>query len=207
MITPLNFLKKLVCRWLYLNIGQVIDILCYAMKLKSSPKIFDNYKCDFPGNTIGKIESRLKKIGLNLTYNQKEIASKNFSSYYGELLIEELGFLTCGKGTTAILAKASAYAEMAERISSCFYVFHTITSKIEERTKLLNGIIKRKFLKGYTENNHNLVDLKNINNYIEEKITNNELDILKNQGLFDIFVDAYFFNKEKYYRRIYYKIY
>ena len=79
------------------------------MELKSSIKIFENYKCDYPENTIKRVEEGLKKICLNPIYNQKEIISNGFYNYYGELLIEELGFLTCGKGTSSILAKASAY--------------------------------------------------------------------------------------------------
>jgi len=169
------------------------------MKLRSSAKIFDNYKCDYPENTVEKVKNGLKKIGLNPKYRHEEIVSTDFSSYYSELLIEELGFLTCGKGTSAILAKASAYAEMAERISSAFFVFHTITNKIEERTKLLENIVERKFLKGFIhDKKNNLANLNTINRFVEDKISNEEFNILKNQGLFDVFVDGYSFTYKDY---------
>jgi len=166
------------------------------MKLKSSPKIFNKYKCDFPESTTKRIKDGLRKIGFEPVYTQQKIISNDFPSYYGELLIEELGFLTCGKGVTANLAKASAYAEMAERISSCFFVFHTVTNDIERRTKLLKDIIDRKFLRGYTKINKN-IKMKNINKYVEKKLTNEEVEILKDQGLFDIYVNAYSFIKDK----------
>jgi len=169
------------------------------MELKSSPKIFGNYKCDYPENTVKKIKNGLEKIGLNLSYSQKEILSTDFSSYYGELLIEDLGFLTCGKGTSSILAKASAYAEMAERISSGFFVFHTITNKIEEHTKLLEDVIERKFLKGYVHDKKNrLANLSSINRYVDDKISNENFNILKDQGLFDVFVDGFSFVYNEY---------
>jgi hypothetical protein len=75
---------------------------CDEMELKCSPKIFHNYKCDSPENTIKRVEDGLKKIGLNLTYYQNEISSDDFSTYHGELLIEELGFSTRGKGESFI---------------------------------------------------------------------------------------------------------
>ena len=169
------------------------------MKLKSSKKIFNNYKCDYPENTIRKIIDGFKKIGINPKYNQIEIKSKDFSNYYGELLIEELGFLTCGKGYSCILAKASAYAEMAERISSVFFVFHTITKKIEEYTRLLEGVMERKFLQGYLQTTDcNLINIDNINKYLETKLSNKEFETLRDQGLFDVFVDSYSFSSGEY---------
>lgn len=169
------------------------------MELKSSIKIYDNYKCDYPENTIKRVEDGLKKISLNPIYNQKEIISNGFYNYYGELLIEELGFLTCGKGASSILTKASAYAEMAERISSGFFVFHTITDNFEEYAKILDGVVERKFLRGFIQNqkdeqiSHNL-----INKYIESNISNKKFELLKNQGLFDVYVDSYSFINQEY---------
>jgi len=169
------------------------------MELKSSKKIFNNYKCDYPENTIRRVIDGFDKIGINPIYNQIEIKSKDFSNYFGELLIEELGFLTCGKGYSCNLAKASAYAEMAERISSGFFVFNTITSNIEEYTRHLEGLIERKFLKGYLETtDSNLINIENINKYLEKKISNEEFQTLSDQRLFDVFVDSYSFSSEEY---------
>jgi len=169
------------------------------MELKASIKIFENFKCDYPENTIKKVEEGLKKICLNPIYNQKEIISNGFYNYYGELLIEELGFLTCGKGTSSILAKASAYAEMAERISSGFFVFHTITDNFEEYAKILDGVVKRKFLRGFVQNQKDeQISYNLINKYIESNITNKEFELLKSQGLFDVNVDSYSFINQEY---------
>ena len=169
------------------------------MELKSSKKIFNNYKCDYPENTISRVIDGFNKLGINPIYNQIEIESKGFSNYFGELLIEELGFLTCGKGYSCNLAKASAYAEMAERISSGFFVFNTITDKIEEYSKLLEGLTERKFLRGYLQtDDSNLINIDNVNKYLEKKISNKEFQILKDQRLFNVFVDAYSFSSEEY---------
>ena len=169
------------------------------MELKSSKKIFNNYKCDYPENTVKRVIEGLNKIGIHPKYNQIEIKSNDFTNYFGELLIEEFGFLTCGKGYSSILTKASAYAEMAERISSGFFVFNTITSKIEEYTQYLEGLMERKFLRGYQETSDtNLINIDNINKFLEKKMSDEEFQTLKEQRLFDVFVDAYSLSKEEY---------
>lgn len=169
------------------------------MRLKSSPKIFENYKCDYPENTVRKIEEGFKKLGLNLKYRQREITANGFSTYSSELLIEELGFFTVGKGFTSPLTKASAYAEMAERFSSGFFVFHTITDKIKEYSKLLETVIERKFLKGFKRRtNSSSATPEEADRYIEDGVSSKEFQILKNQGLFDVLVKSYSFIHREY---------
>ena len=77
------------------------------MDLKSSPKIFNNYKCEYPENTVRKIKNGLEEIGLKVKYKEIVIQSTDFSSYSGDLFLEDFGFKTTGKGISPILAKAS----------------------------------------------------------------------------------------------------
>ena len=53
------------------------------MQLKKSPKVFNNYKSDFPENTIQNIEGSFIKLGFNLQYTPIEVNSDYFSTYSG----------------------------------------------------------------------------------------------------------------------------
>ena len=135
------------------------------MKLNSSPKVFDSFKCDYPENTIDRIVEGFKKIGLNLTYFEKSVGSKEASIFSGYALIDELGSTQNGKGISSILSNASAYAEIVERFSTGFLPFRIpLPEKSSKYRKLLNDINERTFLKGYTRNlQHELVSFQKIN--------------------------------------------
>jgi len=96
------------------------------MNLKKSLKIFNGYKCDYPEKTVKRIEEGFKKIGLHLSYNEKEVSSDKNGLYSSEATIKELDFSTYGKGTNSVLSKASAFAEMAERFSACMFFFENV---------------------------------------------------------------------------------
>jgi len=151
------------------------------MKLKSSKKAYNNYKSDYPENTINKIKLGLEKLNLKVRYDEIEISSSGFSSYSGDLFLEDFGFNTTGKGVSSILSKASAYAEMAERISSGFVFFYNLNSDIEKYYQILEGMINRKFLKFF----QNDFSLKQFNLFWENEI-------------FDILVDSYSLIKNDY---------
>lgn len=160
------------------------------MNLKSSPKIFNNYKCEYPEKTISKIKKGLDEIGLKIKYKQIEIQSAGFSSYSGDLFLEDFGFKTTGKGISPILAKTSAYAEMAERISSGFVFFYTLNSNIEKCYQILEDIINRKFLQGFIINNE-LTSYEKINQFFQDDFNFGQYKILKENGIFDVLVDSY----------------
>jgi hypothetical protein len=119
------------------------------MQLNTSLKIFKNYKCDFPENTIKRIEEGFDRLGLSLEYKPIESGSERYSVYSGYLVLRDLGFSTVRKGISKILAKASAYAEMAERYSSAQFYFNTITFNFIRYNNLMRDVLERKFLKGY----------------------------------------------------------
>jgi len=85
--------------------------------LKSSPKIFKNYKSKHPAQTILAIKKSLKKLGIdlnNLKYSGGKIG-EDFSIYSGEIVYKGQ-YIAAGKGISNQLSEASAYAETAERI-------------------------------------------------------------------------------------------
>jgi len=162
------------------------------MDLKSSPKIFDNYKCEYPENTIKKIENSLEEIGLKLKYKEIRIQSAGFSSYSGDLFLEDFGFKTTGKGISPNLAKASAYAEMAERISSGFVFFYSLNSNIEKYYQLLEDIINRKFLRRFNvEKDSTATSYEKINQFFQDNFDFEQYKLLKENEVFDVLVDSY----------------
>lgn len=170
------------------------------MKLNSSPKIYNNYKCDYPENTIKKIEEGFKKIGLKLTYKEKSVSSPDASIYSGYALIDVLSSTQNGKGTSSILSKASAYAETAERFSTGFLLIRIPLPKKSSRyRKLLNDVTERSFLRGFINNSGpESTTFENINKYFHKKISKKQYEIFKKEHLFDVLVDAYSLIQDRY---------
>lgn len=170
------------------------------MKLTSSPKIYNNYKCDNPKDTIDKIEEGFKKLGLDVSYKDKKIKDSNFTIYISKASINILGIDQYGKGVTKELAKASAYAEMVERFSTgTTMIIIPFSKKPGRYQNILKNINEKKFLKGHTiDEKHRLIDTKSINQYFQRKITKKQFEKFKKDGTLDIFVDAYSIIKKDY---------
>jgi len=170
------------------------------MILKSSPKIFNEYKCDNPENTIARIEEGFKKLGLDISYREQVLTSNDLSIYTGLASIEVLGWSQCGKGTSKLLAKASAYAEMAERFSAGFILMKIpLPREPSKFQKLMTTLVDRSFLNGFEKvKNHKSVTYKNVLKYFNEEISKTTYDILKNEHLLDAVADAYSLNKNQY---------
>jgi ribosomal protein S12 methylthiotransferase accessory factor len=133
------------------------------MKFKSSPKIFKNYKSAYPKNTIFSVEKFLKKIKIKVNYYEKKLSLGNFSTYAGTIMYNnnnEETYVCAGKGMTRDLCKASAYAELAERIISGYsliteyinYSFKRLEKEEKNKIKISNlvnhfsiGKIKKDF--------------------------------------------------------------
>jgi len=169
------------------------------MKLRSAPKIFNNYKSDMPKNTINLIEHGFKKIGLNFTYNEKHVSSTNFSIYSGKLISDELGFSVEGKGLSLELAKASAFAEMAERFSAGFLYFHIFSTDFENYISVLDNLLERTFLSGFCKNNNDpSTSFNSISKHFTKNISKQKYNELQNAGLFENLVDIYCFSSNNY---------
>jgi len=163
------------------------------MKLRESPKIFENYKCDYPENTIKRIEGGFKKIGLEISYYETTVSYPDEAIFSGYALIDLLGIIQNGKGITRLLAKASAYAELAERFSSGFILMKIpFPEKIKRYRELIRDITDKRFLKGYVRvKDQNIPSLENINRFLQKKINKKQYNIFKREGVFDVLVDAY----------------
>ncbi|MDD5146038.1 MAG: hypothetical protein PHF44_04320, partial [Candidatus Pacebacteria bacterium] len=127
------------------------------MKLKKSPKIFNNYKCDYPQNTIKRIEDGFNKLGVKIEYQTLiNIEKKNISIYSGTARAFNSVFHSNGKGVSFELCRASAYAEIAERFSTRIYFVDFATyldesphSKELVGEPLLTSFRNFTYLKGY----------------------------------------------------------
>jgi YcaO-like protein with predicted kinase domain len=82
---------------------------------------FQNYirneygKCDVPSNTIKRIKDGLHRLGLEVEYYSFQVSENIF---WGRVWIDSIKIVCNGKGITPELAEASAYAELAERLSA-----------------------------------------------------------------------------------------
>jgi YcaO-like protein with predicted kinase domain len=163
------------------------------MKLQSSPKIYNNYKCDYPENTIKKIEEGFKKLGLDITYKEGRVSSSDFSIHSSYAYLDILGWGQEGKGTSRLLSKASAYAELAERFSIGIYELKIPLPKKQGRFEpLLKPVLERRFLRGYENNcNHPCAQLNEAIKYFKEPLSREEYNILKKEGFFNSIVEAY----------------
>lgn len=88
---------------------------------------FKNYirneygKCDVPSNTVRRIRDGLERLGLEAEYHPFRVSD---NIYWGRIWIDSIKIVCNGKGITPELAEASAYAELAERLSAgLFYPF------------------------------------------------------------------------------------
>jgi len=88
---------------------------------------FKNYirneygKCDVPSNTVRRIRDGLRRLGLEAEYHPFRVSD---NIYWGRIWIDSIKIVCNGKGITPELAEASAYAELAERLSAgLFYPF------------------------------------------------------------------------------------
>ena len=76
------------------------------------------YKCDIPENTLERITRGLDSLDLRAEYSGVQASDHLF---WGRVWIDSLHLVCEGKGTSRELARASAYAELAERLSAGLY--------------------------------------------------------------------------------------
>lgn len=71
-------------------------------------------KCDTPANTVERIKRGFNALGLAVGYEAHRVCDQ---LHWGRTWIDALQIVCLGKGVTPELARASAYAELAERFS------------------------------------------------------------------------------------------
>jgi ribosomal protein S12 methylthiotransferase accessory factor len=171
------------------------------MELSKSPKIYNDYKCDFPENTIKRIKDGFNKIGLTITYDEREIHRVDSSIFIGKACINTLCWDQFGKGTTRKLAKAGAYAELAERFSTGYTkIIIPLSLNDQKYQNLLNNINEKSFLKGFTnKNNLKLEDeYELINSYFIRNISKENYELFEKEELVDSYADAFSLISKKY---------
>ncbi len=138
--------------------------------LKSSPKIFQNYKSEIPAKTISNSKKFLRDIGLDLKkfrYDPRKINCGKFSIYTDSLIYKNV-FAASGKGLSYQLSEASAYSEAVERIAAGI-------SKIIPFTNSPKYFQERPDLLGYTVEKQsrvkNAVDIKRFFKYFPSVAT------------------------------------
>ena len=100
-------------------------------------------KCDVPSNTIKRIKDGLRKLDIDVGYVPVRVSD---NIHWGRVWIDSIRIVCVGKGITPELAEASAYAELAERLSAgLFYPvfeeqvrFNAPALYNEETVKFLN---------------------------------------------------------------------
>lgn len=71
-------------------------------------------KCDTPANTVDRIKRGFDALGLEVGYEAHRVSDR---LHWSRTWIDALQIACLGKGVTPALARASAYAELAERFS------------------------------------------------------------------------------------------
>lgn len=106
--------------------------------LTSSPKRYESYKSAAPEDTVRRIEDGFARLGFTLKYSEKNVRDGTFFS--GVARLHGLDWSANGKGTSSILSRASAYAELAERFSAgLFFQYYPYDSVISAHDLLFRG--------------------------------------------------------------------
>ena len=152
-------------------------------------------KCDLPPNTINRIKDGLRKLGLEVGYFTFRVSD---NIYWGRIWIDSIRIVCNGKGITPELAEASAYAELAERLSAgLFYPvfeeqvrFNAPALYNEETTRFLNY----EWMEGYVHAHQD--DLENplrIEDLLanESHLTYKDIEDIKNSRMARHWVDGF----------------
>ena len=158
------------------------------MRLTSSPKRYEGYKSRDPMDTVRLLRQNFKKIQLHTSYRENKLSSGEASLFSGKLKLKEIGFSTTGKGVSSSLAKASAYAEMAERYSAGLFYF--LNFSYEDFYNYTIRLMERRYLKGFTEDFQRNISFRDIKSYVDY-LTQKHYDMFVKKGLLDRGVDAY----------------
>jgi ribosomal protein S12 methylthiotransferase accessory factor len=158
-------------------------------------------KCDVPSNTINRIKDGLRKLDLRAGYSTFRVSD---NIYWGRVWIDSIRIVCVGKGITPDLAEASAYAELAERLSAgLFYPvfeeqvrFHVPALYNKETNRFLN----HEWMKGYVHTHQD--DLENplrIEDLLanESHLTDNDIEDIKNSRMARHWVDGFSIIREE----------
>lgn len=163
-----------------------------SFKLKSSPKLFRNYKSETPSRTISKIEKALQKLGLdlnNIKYKREKVG-EGFS-IYSEFLNYSDFYVSSGKGLSRQLSKASALAEAVERIPPNI---SPLIPYLKLKTDIMEGSDFKGYVKGNQKKIKNSMPIKNFLPHFPKL----NLEEFKEEKLADTWIDAFSLTENKY---------
>ncbi len=177
------------------------------MKLKSSPRIYKGYKCDYPENTVKRITEGFGKMGFRLNYVKiKKYRRVNRAEkelfFAGRVEARKKHFIISqfGKGVSATLARASAYAELAERFSANIFNSQALYYQPPVQNKIFDDFFGHYTnLKGYKYGHQ-----KNFNLSVEDLIAHRmnlsagEIKKIKQADVARHWVPAYSLLKNEY---------
>lgn len=158
-------------------------------------------KCDIPSNTIKRIKNGLQKLDLESEYYPFRVSD---NIYWGRVWIDSIRIVCNGKGLTPELAEASAYAELAERLSAgLFYpvfeeqVRFNVPGLYDEET---NRFLNYEWMEGYIYSHQD--DLENplrIEDLLanENHLTDNDIEDIKNSRMARHWVDGFSIIREE----------
>jgi len=158
-------------------------------------------KCDIPSNTIKRIKNGLQKLDLESEYYPFRVSD---NIYWGRVWIDSIRIVCNGKGLTPEFAEASAYAELAERLSAgLFYpvfeeqVRFNVPGLYDEET---NRFLNYEWMEGYIYSHQD--DLENplrIEDLLanENHLTDNDIEDIKNSRMARHWVDGFSIIREE----------
>jgi ribosomal protein S12 methylthiotransferase accessory factor len=171
------------------------------MKIGSSIKDALSFKCDDVKNTISRIEQALQRMGLEFEYASSSV-SRSVDLHWGSCSIPSLNFFVAGKGTSEDLAKASAYAELIERLSSGMAVKHDFMKRFNYDRVIpeLKGYSNFDYLKGYAcchqDDAHNPLPIESLLAHRTE-LSGDDVERIKQSEVGRHWVDGYSLLQEK----------
>jgi len=159
-------------------------------------------KTDTPGNTIRNISTGFDQLGYDIRYMPFQVADQ---IHWSQVYIDAIQLQCQGKGLTSELAKASAYAELAERFSAGLFY-----QQFEEQVRFnlpalyspqISRFLNYEWLDGYVNSHQD--NLKDDHLSIETLLSNQphiypaHIEKIKNSRMARHWVDGYSVMQDK----------
>ncbi|MBC2711568.1 MAG: YcaO-like family protein [Desulfosarcina sp.] len=152
-------------------------------------------KCDLPSNTINRIKDGLRKLGLDVGYSAFRVSD---NIYWGRAWIDSIRIVCNGKGITPELAEASAYAELAERLSAgLFYPvfeeqlrFNAPALYNDETDRFLNYEWMEGYVRAHQDDLENPIRIEDLLAN-ESHLTDKDIKDIKNSRMASHWVDGF----------------
>ena len=158
-------------------------------------------KCDLPSNTIKRIKDGLRKLDFDAGYSTFRVSN---NIYWGRAWVDSIKIVCNGKGITPELAEASAYAELAERLSAgLFYPvfeeqvrFNAPALYNEETNRFLNYEWMEGYVHAHQDDLENPLRIEDLLTN-ESHLTDKDIKDIKNSRMARHWVDGFSIVREE----------